>query len=147
MLGLIADKHLTYASQTKELAVRARQRLGFLRRAGKYLHGKGIAKAYKAFVRPRLESIFLAWMGPAQSNLKRLDRVTCVRAHCASLKRWRGGLNHRATCPRRDRVLRAYRDVQCRRRDTRLEVGGAWPQRCEAHRSVRDGWHWTDGCV
>ena len=30
---------------------------------------------YKAFVRPRLESGSLAWMGAAQTNLKRLDRV------------------------------------------------------------------------
>ena len=30
---------------------------------------------YKAFVRPRLESGSLAWMGAAQTNLKRLDRL------------------------------------------------------------------------
>ena len=60
MLGLIADKHLTYASQTKELAVRAPQRLGFLRRAGEYLHDNGRATVYEAFLRPRLENSFLA---------------------------------------------------------------------------------------
>jgi len=75
MLGLIADKHLTFAPQTKNLANRARQRLGFLRRASKYLHAKGRATVYKAFVRLRLESDSLAWMGAAQANLKRLDRV------------------------------------------------------------------------
>ena len=30
---------------------------------------------YKAFVRPRLESGSLAWMGAAQTNLKRLEQV------------------------------------------------------------------------
>ena len=30
---------------------------------------------YKGFVRPRLEYGSLAWMGAAQTNLKRLDRV------------------------------------------------------------------------
>ena len=39
-----------------------------------YLHGRGRATGYKSFVRLRLENSFLAWMGAAQSNLKRLDR-------------------------------------------------------------------------
>ena len=55
--------------------MRARQGLGSLRRAGQYLHGKGKAKMYKAFVRPRLENNFHAWVGTAQSNFERLDRV------------------------------------------------------------------------
>ena len=38
MLGLIADKHFIFAPQTKDLAVRARRRLGSLGRASKYLH-------------------------------------------------------------------------------------------------------------
>ena len=75
MLGFITDKNLTFAPQTKNLANRARQRLGFLRRASKFLHGKGRATVYKAFVRPRLEYGSLAWMGAAQTNLKRLVRV------------------------------------------------------------------------
>ena len=75
MRGLIVDKHMIFAPQTKKLAVSARKRLGFLRRASRYLHGKGQATVYKAFVRPRLECSSLAWMGAAQSNVKRLDRV------------------------------------------------------------------------
>ena len=69
MLGFITDKNLTFAPQTKDLAIRARQRLCFLRSF------QGRAMVYKAFVRPRLESGSLAWMGAAQTNLKRLDRV------------------------------------------------------------------------
>ena len=80
MLGFITDKNLTFAPQTKDLAIRARQRLCFLRSF------QGRAMVYKAFVRPRLESGSLAWMGAVQTNLKWLYRVLGCRnaLHCTA---------------------------------------------------------------
>ena len=75
MLGLIADRHLTYSAQLDALALRGRQRLGFLRRACNYLGDAHSLVCYKAFVRPRLEYAFLAWMGAAPTHLDRLDSV------------------------------------------------------------------------
>ena len=75
LLGVIVDQKLTFAPQISKLCTKARQRLGFLRRASRVLCGRRRANTYKAFVRPRLEYAHLCWMGAADSHLAKLDDV------------------------------------------------------------------------
>ena len=86
MLGLIADKHLTYVSQTKELAVRARQRLRFLGRAGKYIHGNRRARCTKLSYGLALKTTFLlGWARPNRTSNG--STVSRMRLHSSSVKR------------------------------------------------------------
>ena len=57
------------------MALKARQRTGFARRASRFLDGRCNAGVYKAIIRPNLEYAHLAWMGSAPSNLRLLDEV------------------------------------------------------------------------
>jgi len=75
LLGVIFDSKLTFASHLRSIAVKARQRLGLLRRAAGLLDPKGRAAVYRGFVRPLMEYAPLVWMGAAPSHLSRLDRV------------------------------------------------------------------------
>ena len=75
LLGTLIDQQLTHAPQLRAMALKARQRTGFARRASRYLDGNCNAGVYKAFVRPNLEYAHLAWMGAAPSNLGLLDEV------------------------------------------------------------------------
>ena len=76
LLGVTFDRQLTFAPHLQQVAVKARQRLGFLRRASRVLRrAKDRTIAYKAFVRPRLEYAPLAWMGAAPTHLEKLDAV------------------------------------------------------------------------
>ena len=54
---------------------KAKQRLGFLRRATRILDVHGRQATYKGFIRPVLEYAPLVWMGAAKTHLSRLDRV------------------------------------------------------------------------
>ena len=75
LLGVLIDQQLTHAPQLRAMAMKARQRTGFSRRASRYLDSKGNAMIYKAFTRPCLEYSHLSWMGAAPSHLKLLDDV------------------------------------------------------------------------
>ena len=63
------------------MALKARQRTGFSRRASRYLDPKGNSMVYKAFIRPCLEYAHLTWMGAAPSHLEHLDAVQRAAAH------------------------------------------------------------------
>ena len=56
LLGTLIDKQLTFAPQLRAMALKARQRAGFTRRASRYLDAKCNAMVYKAFTRPCLET-------------------------------------------------------------------------------------------
>ena len=75
LLGVTFDCKLTFRAHIRHLAVRANQRLVFLRRASRLLDKAGTLSVYKGFVRPLLEYSPLVWMGAATSHLKQLDRV------------------------------------------------------------------------
>ena len=75
LLGILIDQQLTFAPQLRAMALKARQRAGFTRRASRYLDGKGNSMVYKAFTRPCLEYAHLTWMGAAASHLETLDAV------------------------------------------------------------------------
>ena len=54
-LGLILDKKLTFESHIKEKTNKAKRLLGALKRSSKYLPISALDRAYKSFVRPKLE--------------------------------------------------------------------------------------------
>ena len=75
LLGVTFDRHLHYGQHLRNTALRAAQRIGFLRKAFQVLDHKGRTVAYKGFVRPMLEYCPLVWSGAADSHLRRLDKV------------------------------------------------------------------------
>ena len=60
---------------TRSVALRASQRLGFLRKAAPILDDHGRVTVYKGFVRPLLEYAPLAWSSAAATNMAQLDKV------------------------------------------------------------------------
>lgn len=75
LLGVIFDSKLSFAAHIRQTALRANNRLRFLRKAARFLDRKGAATIYHGFVRPLLEYAPLVWMGAAQTHLRQLDRV------------------------------------------------------------------------
>ena len=69
------DSKLSYRLHLRQVASRAKQRLGLLRKAAPLLSHAGRVTVCKGFVRPMLEYAPLAWMGPAPSHLAMLDAV------------------------------------------------------------------------
>ena len=75
LLGVTFDRHLSYSPHLRSTAVRAAQRIGFLRKAFTLLDHHGRTVAYKGFIRPVLEYCPLVWSGAAACHLERLDKV------------------------------------------------------------------------
>ena len=75
LLGVTFDQHLSYSPHQRSTAVRAAQRIGFLRKAFTLLDHHGRTVAYKGFIRPVLEYCPLVWSGAAACHLERLDKV------------------------------------------------------------------------
>ena len=71
LLGVMLDPTLSYRAHTRSVALRASQRLGFLRKAAPILDDHGRVTVYKGFVRPLLEYAPLAW----STNMAQLDNV------------------------------------------------------------------------
>ena len=69
------DPTLSYRAHTRSVALRASQRLGFLRKAAPILDDHGRVTVYKGFVRPLLEYAPLAWSSAAATNMAQLDKV------------------------------------------------------------------------
>ena len=82
LLGVTFDRHLSYSSHLHSTAVRAAQRIGFLRKAFTLLDHHGQTVAYKGFIRPVLEYCPLVWSGAAACHHESLDRV---QKHALSL--------------------------------------------------------------
>ena len=75
LLGVRLDPTLSYRAHTRSVALRASQRLGFLRKAASILDDHGRVTVYKGFVRPLLEYAPLAWSSAAATNMAQLDKV------------------------------------------------------------------------
>ena len=54
-LGVILDKKLTFESHVKEKANKTKRLLGVLKRSSRYLPISALDRAYKSFIRPKLE--------------------------------------------------------------------------------------------
>ena len=75
LLGVTFDKHLFYGPHLQRIALRAAQRIGFLRKSFKVLDTHCRFAAYKGFVRPMLKYCPLVWAGAAPCHLSRLDKI------------------------------------------------------------------------
>ena len=75
LLGVTFDSKLSFSTHLRKVATRAKQRLGFLRRAAHILSPAGRTTVYKAFVRPVMEYAPLIWIGAPPSYLQRLDHI------------------------------------------------------------------------
>ena len=75
VLGFTLDSKGTWSPHVDRIATEARQRLGAIRRARRYLDDNGLHTAYTAFVRPKLEYGNLVYWSAAKTNLDKLDRV------------------------------------------------------------------------
>ena len=75
LLGVVFDRYLSYGPHLHSTAIRASQRIGFLRKASGVLTLQGKITAYKGFVRPVMEYCPLVWLGAAPCHLSRLHRV------------------------------------------------------------------------
>ena len=75
LLGVSFDSKLSYGYHIHRTAIRATQRLHFLRKAAVVLCTRGRAVVYKGFVRPLMEYSPLVWLGAAPTHLNKLDRV------------------------------------------------------------------------
>ena len=73
LLGITFDCELTFRRQIRSAAIRATQRLGFLRKAANVLDPGCRLAVYNGFVRPLLEYGMLVWMGASQTMLSLLD--------------------------------------------------------------------------
>jgi hypothetical protein len=75
ILGLTIDARGNWSRHIQAIASDARKRLGAIRRMSHMLDDKSIMRAYKAFVRSKIEYGSLAYWGAAESHLKKLDRI------------------------------------------------------------------------
>ena len=75
LLGVTFDKHLNYGQNLRATALRATQRIGFLRKASRVLGLHGRAVAYKGFVRPMMEYCPLVWSGFAACHFSSLEKA------------------------------------------------------------------------
>ena len=75
LLGVTFDQSLSFHSHLRQLAVRARKRLGFLNNASHILDSKARCTVYKGFVRPVLEYCPLVWLGASATSLRQLDSI------------------------------------------------------------------------
>ena len=86
---------LSYRRHIRNIAVRANQRLGQLKKASPFLDCSSRDRVYKAVVRPIMEYCPLAWMGAAETHLQQLNRVQRRTLHIIGASTWLPSLTHR----------------------------------------------------
>ena len=69
------DSQLSFRGHIREVATRANQHLGLLKRAAHVLDKHSRSRVYNAFVRPVMAQTPLVWMGACRSTLSQLDAV------------------------------------------------------------------------
>ena len=74
-MGVTVDGKLTLTKLVSNLAARAGQKLGALRKVTQKLTKEGGATVYKALVRSVMEYASLCWMSASSSNMKLLDSI------------------------------------------------------------------------
>ena len=72
ILGFTFDRKLTWSNMIEHISTRGRQRMGALYRIKDYLGPRGLAIAFRAFVRPVCEYGNVAFMGAASTHLSKL---------------------------------------------------------------------------
>ena len=75
LLGVTFDCQLSYRRHLCAVAVRARQRLGLLRKASPLLDPRSCQTVYCWFLRPVMKYCPQVWMGMADCHLRRLDQT------------------------------------------------------------------------
>ena len=95
LLGVSFDSPLSYRRHIHNIAVRANQRLGQLKKASPFLDCSSRDRVYKAFVRPIMEYCPLAWMGAAETHFQQLNRVQRRALHIIGAGTWLASLTHR----------------------------------------------------
>ena len=75
ILGVTIDSKLTWKKHVSNIASRAGQKLGALRRVANKLDKRGRATVYKAQVRSVMEYASLAWMSASPTTLGLLDSI------------------------------------------------------------------------
>ena len=75
ILGTTFDSKLTWKKHLSNIAGRAGQKLGALRRVSRKLNPSGHAIVYKSQVRSVMEVSSLAWMGAAPTHFSKLDSI------------------------------------------------------------------------
>ena len=81
LLGVTLDSQLSHRNHLRTIAIRARKRLGLLRKASPLLDSRSRATVYRGFVRPVMEYCPLVWMGAADCHLQRLDQTQRSALH------------------------------------------------------------------
>ena len=74
-MGVTIDSKLTWAKHISNIASRAGQKLGALRRVANKLDRRGRATVYKAQVRSVMEYASLSWMSASPTSLGLLDSI------------------------------------------------------------------------
>lgn len=76
VLGVILDRKLTYERHLRQMASRARQKTGILRKAAKIFSDDNVlARCLRAYVLPLVEYCSPVWSSSAECHLSLLDRV------------------------------------------------------------------------
>jgi hypothetical protein len=75
LVGYLFDEHLSWAGMIKDVAMKARRRLGMLVRLRPLLDDRNMQHMYTAFIRPVLEYGSIQYMGAAPTHLALLDQV------------------------------------------------------------------------
>ncbi|CAH1244388.1 Hypp7294 [Branchiostoma lanceolatum] len=75
ILGVTTDSKLTWTKHISNIAAKAGQRLGALRRVAHKFNTNGRSTVYKAQVRSIMEYAFLCWMSAPTTSLKLMDSI------------------------------------------------------------------------
>ena len=81
LLGVYFDRQLSFGKHLRNVAVRARHRLHFLRKCASFLDTNGRLTVYNGFLRPIMEYCLLVWIGATKTSLGQLDAVQRQAIH------------------------------------------------------------------
>ena len=84
-LGFYFDHRLTWSSMIENMSTYFRQRMGALYRVIDFLGPRGLAVAFKSFVRPVCEYGSVAIMGASTTHLSKLDAIQKMAEKLSSL--------------------------------------------------------------
>lgn len=74
-LGILTDNKLTFSNHVAEVAKKANQRLGMIRRGFRYISSGVMKNLYKSMVRPILEGGVSVWHPSKKGDIKALERI------------------------------------------------------------------------
>ena len=88
LVGYTFDEHMTWSTMIDKLYRKARSRMGMLTRLRSSLDNNNMQTVYTSFIRPILEYGSVAWMGAADTHLKKLDSIqhTAMKIGCFKIE-------------------------------------------------------------